>query len=419
MKSNTRWIAGAAFLVVLSAGWCVSRTFAEDKKVGKEESKVALRSARLYIHQRLHKLAFEQLDIALRGDPGNPDPHFLVGKLYAEFDKPDSMNYHFDTVGRLDPKKFKKEMTQVREGLWSQHYNSGVRSIQKERMDVALEEFDIAVRADSAHADTYKGMGYALVRLGRAEEAGHAYEKAAQMDSKDKETLLNLSSVYMTTSQPERAVGALEAAALLDPNDAMIVTNLVVIYKQMARQTQDSLKAAALYDSALAACEHALALNPDNDKILVTAGGFHLDRAVGLAAMDRHEEARQCFTRASGYLERAMKLDPNDGASALNLGHCYNQLDRPDSAIAMFRKAVEINPKDVDAWEQLAFTQVRRNDVPGAIESFGKITEADPENIRAYEFLSSLYAQRDEVEKATEYFNKAEELKKKGQGGGE
>ncbi|MBI2950687.1 tetratricopeptide repeat protein, partial [bacterium] len=166
--------------------------------------------------------------------------------------------------------------------------------------------------------------------------------------------------------------------------------------------------------SAMVACERALALDPKNARVAVTAGRLHLNRAMSLSVSGKKEEANASYASAERHLKVALELDPKDGSSAFNLGLCYNQLERSDEAVAMFRKAVEIDPKDIDSWIQLGITQYRKKDLDGAIETFKKLIEVKPDHARAYEFLATIYAQKDMVKEAKEADAMAQTLKGQG-----
>jgi tetratricopeptide (TPR) repeat protein len=387
--------------------------FANDEP-SKGDASVALRSARLYLKQQLWDKAQEQLEIAVTGDSMNPEAHFLLGTLHGDRDSVDLMNRHFHQAIQLKPGKYDKDIQAWREKAWTQHYNNGVRAIQKDKLEEALKEFFIAVRADSTRADGYKSLGLTYLRMDRTDLGIASYQKAVGMDPKDKNAYVNLGIAYHNARQPEKEVEAFEVAARLDPKSADVMAKLVMGYEALATTTQDSGKAAVLYDSAMAACERALALDPKNARIAVTAGRLHLNRAMLYTVAGKKADATASYGQAEKYLKAALELDPKDVSSAFNLGICYGQMERPDDAIAMFRKAVEIDSTDIDSWVQLGVTQVRQKDLDGAIETFKKVTEIKPDHVRAYEFLASVYAQKDMPKEAKVAYDAAEALKGKG-----
>lgn len=416
--SATKWVrgvVGAGVTVFALAGMTSRLGFAdEDDAPSKGDASVALRSARLYIKQQLWDKAIEQLEITVRGNAENAEAHYLLGSIYADRDSIELMNRHFDLAAKLKPKKYDNDIKAWRDKGWTQHYNNGVRALQKDKLEDALKEFAMAVQVDSTRADGYKSLGLTYLRLDQMERGIQTFEKAVGMDPKDAKAFINLGIAYHNARQPEKEVEAFQAAARLDPKNADVMSKLVMGYETLASATKDSVKVSVLYDSAMSACEQALALDPKNARVAVTAGRLHLNRAMTLAMGGKKEEAAASYVSAEKYLKAALELDPKDSSSAFNLGLCYNQMERPDEAIAMFRKAVEIDPKDIDSWIQLGVSQYRKKDLDGAIETFKKVIEIKPDHVRAYEFLASIYALKDMVKEAKEADAMAQTLRGQG-----
>ncbi len=398
----------------ISSGASGDRMPGEGEKVSKGDAKVALRSARLYLRQKLYKRAIQMLKIAIKGDPENPASHFMIGEIYSGMDKIDLMNYHFDQVVRLNPKKYGEKVKHQKKQVFVQHYNMGLRAIEKKRIDLGIEELLVAIKIDSTNVDVHRTMGFAYSQSGEEEKGIESFEKAVALDPGDIQTIVNLGISYQKLGKSEQALSSFQQAERIDPTNINIVTNLVVAYQNLSRTTTDSQKAVAYMDSVMAVCDRAISIDPDNPRLAVTAGQFHLTRALSLKSVEKEDEAQEYFKSATRLLEIAVKNDPNDGSSAFNLAHCYNELGKPEKAISMWRKSAEIDPTDVDTWMQLAFAQLRQEDTEGALESFLKIVEVDPKNVRAHQFLSRLYAQRDDVAKAEEFYNKAEALQSRG-----
>ena len=413
-------VIGIGCVVLLGMSPSTSSGGSEDRMPGKEEkvtkgdAKVALRSARLYVRQKLYKRAIEMLEIAIKGDPKNPASHFMIGEIYAGMDKIDLMNYHFDQVVRLNPKKYGEKVNHQKKQVFVQHYNMGLRAIEKKRTDLGIEELLIATKIDSTNVDVHRTMGFAYSQSGEEEKGIASFEKAVALDPGDIQTIVNLGISYQKLGKSKEALASFQEAEKIDPTNINIVTNLVVAYQNLSRTTTDSLKAIAYKDSVMAVCDRAISIDPDNPQLAVTAGQLHLTRALSLQGAEKKDEAQEYFTSATRLLEIAVKNDPNDESSAFNLAHCYNELGKPKKAISMWQKAAEIDPTDVDTWMQLAFAQLRQEDTDEALKSFLKIIEVDPKNVRAHQFLSRLYAQRDDVAKAKEFYNKAEALKSGG-----
>ena len=62
------------------------------------------------------------------------------------------------------------------------------------------------------------------------------------------------------------------------------------------------------------------------------------------------------FNQAVSVLEKARQIVPNDGGINFLLGYGYTRVDRNEDAVAPLQRAIEINPKDINALSSLAST---------------------------------------------------------------
>nr|VFJ71269.1 MAG: Tetratricopeptide repeat-containing protein [Candidatus Kentron sp. FW] len=113
---------------------------------------------------------------------------------------------------------------------------------------------------------------------------------------------------------------------------------------------------------------------------------------------------------------KAIELDPKDADSWNNLGLLLmDHLNRPEEAEAAFRKAIELDPKLVAPWNGLGLLQWDwRRDCQGALASFraGLERTADDKESQAYLYMNLGHTlqllghpAREELEKALMYFD--------------
>lgn len=84
------------------------------------------------------------------------------------------------------------------------------------------------------------------------------------------------------------------------------------------------------WDTVLSGLDAILAIDPNNYEALSDKGG-----ALGL--MGRAEESIE-------YLEKAIKLNPNDEHIWSNLGCAHSRLENIDKAVEAFNRSLAINP---------------------------------------------------------------------------
>ncbi len=106
----------------------------------------------------------------------------------------------------------------------------------------------------------------------------------------------------------------------------------------------------------------------------------------GLKAQDAED-----FHSAEDLYRKAIELNPRDSGSYNNLGVVlFNDATRKGDAEAMYRKAIELDPNNAKANNNLAFFLKELERLPEAEEAYRKAIEIDPNYINAYNNLITL-----------------------------
>ncbi|MDB6084689.1 MAG: Tetratricopeptide 2 repeat protein [Gammaproteobacteria bacterium] len=233
--------------------------------------------------------------------------------------------------------------TQDGSHLWSGSYDRDFDEVFKIQDQIAaglVRALQVAVGVDlpsrpilknAVGYDLYLRGRHALDRLDKVgfESAAGYFEQALALDPTALRAAESLALVHIYIAEwgyvpPregfERARTLCERVLELDPMSGMAHAQLGFI--------------SAIYDwnwaAAVGAVERALALDPRDPGILVTAGIIHL-------ALDRLDEA-------AGFFNAASALDPLGAVSHGELGTIYYRSGRLAEAEAEFRRALEISP---------------------------------------------------------------------------
>jgi tetratricopeptide (TPR) repeat protein len=369
--------------------------------VSKGEGSMAKRSAKVYLQSRQYDKALQQLLIATEGRPDDLEVHYEIGNIYSRKELYDEMNKHFNAVENAPKnKKWMNRIDTARETLWRQHYNLGVRALDTQKMDFAIEQFMTAIKVNPKDADAYEGMAIAYLQSDRAEQGIKAYRNAIERNPKKAQSYYNLSVALTnqgTLESQKDALGLLETGHELAPKDLQILQQMALLYNRQGNN-----------EAAGKAAEKALAVDPKNPTVLNIAA------QIFLTAED--------FEKSAAILEKVLEVNPDDQNASFNLAIAYNKMGKPDKAVALYKKSVDANPTDGDAWFQLGdvYTKLERFDE--SVTAFQKVIELQPANYRAWGALSRAYAQQSNgvtgkkaeefVKKATEAFQMYEALQK-------
>jgi lipoprotein NlpI len=206
--------------------------------------------------------------------------------------------------------------------------------------DRALADCNEALRADSSNAAAYLNRGNVYLNKSDFERAFADFNEAIRLDPKNAWAFVERGNLYKSKGEPDRALADFNAAIRLDPNYALAAFFRGDLYRGMGD-----------FARAMADINEAIRLDPNYAPAYFTRGRLSYLLGNNPAALDD-------FTRS-------IRLDAGDPAAYFNRGISYYVIGgRTPDAVADFKKAAELNPKDAYAalWRDLA---ERRNNAPG------------------------------------------------------
>ncbi|MDY7108738.1 MAG: tetratricopeptide repeat protein [Planctomycetota bacterium] len=170
----------------------------------------------------------------------------------------------------------------------------------------------------------------------------------------------NLGNLHARLGEPEKAAEYYEAAIAIDDLFYPAKANLAVLYSGQGRN-----------DEAEQLLREILEAYPEQYDAAYSLG-------LLLAEMGRYEEAATHLqTAADGWPDRARVF--------YNLGLVRQYLGRPDGAEAALRRAVELEPANLDYLHALADHYLRRGDPQRALIVAEQMIAADPRRRIGYE----------------------------------
>ncbi len=99
-------------------------------------------------------------------------------------------------------------------------------------------------------------------------------------------------------------------------------------------------------------------------------------------------------------LEERLRENPDDPRGQAMLGRSYMVMERFDDAVKAYKKALELDPSNMDARVGLGVSTLRLNQVENATKIFDGILKDDPVNPDALWFTGMLQIHRGEIEGA-------------------
>ena len=170
-------------------------------------------------------------------------------------------------------------------------------------------------------------LGTVLENMGRSEEAEEAYAQCVRFNSRNHGCWLNRGNVLFEQDKLDEALLCYDNALKINQNLPEVWNNRGIVLKHKGK-----------YDDAMRSYNAALKYNPDFAKA-------HLNKAILFYEMHRYEEAEN---EAYEYLKKE-----EGEAGYLLLAKIYQKRQMPAKAEEMAKKALSINPGNIEAREIL------------------------------------------------------------------
>jgi tetratricopeptide (TPR) repeat protein len=246
------------------------------------------------------------------------------------------------------------------------YYNRGAGHDAKKELDLALADYSKAIEL-APDAETFAVRGWVYQRSGRRDDAIADYSRAIALSPEGTQAyILNAyfrrSELYEQKGLPQQALADLDKEMTLKPSYQAVIHNArAAVYAKLGR-----------YAEAIADANAAIGFNPGLERA-------YYNRAWAEAKTDQYDASIADYTKAiaiqpnaSSYnnrawmhhlkgddaggladAEEAVKLTPNDAYCHGTRGAIYEKLGRRDDAIADYRTALALDPKDQEAIDGL------------------------------------------------------------------
>jgi tetratricopeptide (TPR) repeat protein len=247
------------------------------------------------------------------------------------------------------------------------HFSLAQQARMAGRLDEALDEYRKAQKEDPTSGDIRAETARLLRESGRLPDAIAEAREGVRVDPRSAGARLILAQLYLAQAESEQAEGPLrqaaeayEGALTLDPGDAQVLRELAAVYSQLS----DHAKAITVWQRYL-------------DQ--VDSSSFEAYLQLGA-----HHLARSDPEGAAKALKKAVEIEPSARAYH-SLGDVYRAVQKGADAIENYRKALEMEPRNVAVRLKLADALYRERKLEDTLAEANAVLAADPDNRYAAE----------------------------------
>jgi protein O-mannosyl-transferase len=208
-----------------------------------------------------------------------------------------------------------------------------------------------------------RGLGTALLKLGRVDEAITHDREALRLRPGDPDLLTNLANALVQKKEFREAIEHYRAVAALRPGDSEARRNLGKALLQSGPR-----------DEGLAELREALRIQPNDSDASYSLGSVFLEQGD--------------LDDAVAYFRKAIESDAKNHPAHYNLAIALSRKGQLDDAIAEFREALRLRPEQLDVYNNLAIALLRKGQIQNAIAAWRKALQLEPRNAEMHNNLA-------------------------------
>jgi len=199
------------------------------------------------------------------------------------------------------------------------------------KLDEAINACQLALKIQPVLAPVCKTMGNIFQVKNQFDEAKHWYDLALEIDPSFVPALANLGTIYAQQQRWQEAIATYQKAIAIQPNFAGVYRNLCRVFSQIGKS-----------EEATECSYAALCLEPEK----ITALEY-LNIGNTLLEYHKPERAIICY-------RRAIYLDSNFYEAYCKLAEVMGAAGELNEAIALYQKAIELQPDCSEIRQKLA-----------------------------------------------------------------
>ncbi len=263
----------------------------------------------------------------------------------------------------------------------------GDQLVLQSQLDNAIKQYQSASKTDAASAVPLTRWSRALAFRGQIQDAVSKARQAVRLAPNDAEADAQLSRVLAWNGQMDEAVTVGENAVKLDPKSANAHAFLAEAYLHARRpsdartQAQTALQLAPQSAEAHRAQAWVLTLSGQRDTAMAEwRQAANLEPNLFFRHYEMAEVERIFFNASADSVpayQKSLSLYGSYPPASVGLGMALLGANRPQDAIAQFKRVIAIDPNNVDGFAYLGLAFQKANQCSQAIPYFEQALKMD------------------------------------------
>jgi tetratricopeptide (TPR) repeat protein len=245
----------------------------------------------------------------------------------------------------------------------------------KGQTNEAIAAYHKAIELNPKDASAYGGLGRQLEKQKKYQEEIAAYQKAVDLEPSDFMNYYSLGYALNTAGKLDEASIAYRKAIKLNPKNTTVKTSPHTLLAQV-------LVKQGKINEAIATYRQAIQYNPKDEEPYKALGELLLKQGNKAEAAKAYTQAGRLLSGfdAIWLVAQAVQLSPEDVEAYQVLGDLWYTNHQYSTAIAAYRKAIQLSPKSADVYVSLAKALKQQGNLEAAIGQLKQANKIDQNN---------------------------------------
>jgi tetratricopeptide (TPR) repeat protein len=320
--------------------------------------------------------------------PREPSIHFKMGRIFLQKEDYKNATAAFNNTLNLNPEQIEA------------HYELARIAQILKKPEQAHRILDQALEINPEHEVCLK---LKLKLFEEVEKYDAAFSLARQLSQVAREPTKYraLAAEYaLKLDLADEAIAEYESLLVDDPDNAALYQEKI---GQAYFEQEDYVNAVEAFKTALQPV-NGVAPTPENTEAIQSQMAASLcNRGVKHFEAGTYAEAIQCY-------QEALHYDDDNADIHYNLGKACVGTGDAEAALKHFRRAIELNPRDIASYYEIAVLQDEQGNTDEAIAGYEELLALDPRHVQGHFELGTLYGMQDQLDPCIRHLTAAIKL---------
>ncbi len=418
-------------------------------KTSASKPQVERLNADLLLHDGKPNDAFTLLQKAVAGAPDDVRLRLMLAQVASNVGKTGVAETNLREAARLDPRSLDAarglaalafahadmgQLSEVATQTITYHPDApegylwrGASEAKQQQLDQANSDFQTALKKDPNNETATLDLGELRLAQRKTAEGRALLEQTLTHDPNQMTALNLLVSADLQDKQPDKAMDLIQAQIARSPNNPALYADLGALQLQLKHfpaaqeSAQKALSINKTYEPALQVYAQAQVAQGNTEGAISSWQQWfngHPDDARAAMLLGTLEETKGDLNKAIDYDKKALQLDPSQAVAANNLAYLMVETNgNSDVALSYAETARRLMPNSPDTADTLAWVYYHKGTYSLARDLLEDAAKAEPGNASIHYHLGMTYTRLGNKPDATVQLKKAAELAPESQTG--